>query len=78
MALLRRIKPNLAWFKYCIVLSWYYTKGGNYTSFKPSSKIERVVEGAQIQNLSHYSGVLVGMGAWVSNLEIAQILHPKI
>lgn len=47
MALLKAIKPNLAWFKYCIELVLY--EGGNYTSFKPSSKIERVVEGAQIQ-----------------------------
>lgn len=51
MALLRAIKPNLAWFEYCIELVLY--EGGNYTSFKPSSKIEaeegHLVEGAQIQ-----------------------------
>lgn len=54
MALLRAIKPNLAWFEYRIELVLrYYTKGGNYISFKPSSKIEAKVhlveEGAQIQ-----------------------------
>lgn len=83
MALLRVIKPNLAWFEYRIELVLrYYTKGEINISFKPSFKIEakvHLIEGARRSRiLLHYSGALVSMDAWLSNLEIAQILHLKI
>lgn len=79
MASLRAIKPNLAWFGYCIELVLY--EGEITLRLNPSSKIEPEVtslKARRSKKLSHYSGVLVGMGAWVSNLEIVQILHPKI